>query len=230
MMEFPNMAQKAAKEKIRIGLAENEEYRCVVTRTPGGIIIDWQTAKRPFELPDHLIGASKGKNFAIFHSVPHQFIWREPFTIPLEYDDEEVLNHVHFVLNERLPTAIGEVYYDYKVDKFPEQDLQEVTVFAIRKEYAEKRHSQYHGVLDNELNCFWRGFQVLGYHFLNSDYKDEVYRVGNIIFHGKNNKAELLDAVPEGEKCLDVTQLNIDAHIPDKALYLAALGATLWEE
>ncbi|MDO4697222.1 MAG: hypothetical protein Q4A60_00855 [Pasteurellaceae bacterium] len=186
------------KPKIQIGIAENSHYRCWVWQENNRQTIQWQNKQ---QAPDLLIQRGLfSATFCIIRPIPQAFIWQKQATLVLS-ENETLYKQILQILHQELPIALADVYFDYHTQIQLEQNLVQVALYAVRKDYANGLLLPCPTILDCENHCYQRGF------------------------------AYLLPDMPANETGLDVNQIDEDLfpdNTQDKSLYITALGASLW--
>lgn len=220
MTIFSWFGQKKQKKVPYIGLSENSEYRCFVWSQNTKIEYYFQPKTTDFSLPPQA-GRSPQK-ITLIRPLPHRYIWRKVLFFPMNYDEQIIYRQIIHILQEELPLSLTEIYFDYKIEKQQDKQHQRLALFAVRKEYARKLLTHYRTILDSELHCYWRGFQ-----YFTTETENKFYQVEAFAFKSTLTGIDIIK--PQQDKnFIHIDQLNLPEEILDKNLYLAALGASLW--
>lgn len=200
MMKIANPFLARKSEKLQIGLAENEQYRCLVWQANGQLQVLWLNKEDEPLLALQRVGILQ--NFAIIYPVASQYIWRKSISLPL-MNDNLLYKQIIQILRQELPIDLEDVYFDYNVTAHIEQKISHISLYAIRKEYADTLHYDCPTILDCEQHCRLRTL-----HYFNVPLPETDNMLNDI------------------EHYIEPSAFPPDTR--DKSLYLLALGASLW--
>lgn len=241
MKLFQTISKNKRLKNKQIGISENRQYRCLVGQLEQIPRVIWQDIQEPFEIGLQQMLTRKGcfsnseaeevskftqpfmdntkPKFTLIRAVSHHYIWRKRVLLPLVDSEQLIYKQVIQILEQELPLPIEQVYFDFKIKQQMEKQLTQITLFALRKAFADPLLSEYPTILDNETHCYWRGF-----HYLFPKLENHFLKIDSLNFQFNSNGLTL----SEEDNGIDITTLDFPEKILSPHLYLSALGASLW--
>lgn len=223
MTLFQSIRKNKRSKKCQIGLCENAEWRCLVWQSAENAQpqVVWQKVNEPLEMALQQAVRS-GKNFTIIRPLPHQYLWRKTVYLPELHNPQLIYKQVIQILTQELPLPLNEVYFDFQVEQKRQAQLTQIRLFAVRKHFADQYHFPDATILDCELHCYWRGLA-----YLFPDLTHNALKIADLIF-AFTQKGLCFSASENHEHIIDINQLPFAEKPIQPALYLCALGASLW--
>lgn len=186
------------------GLAENEDYYCIVNAQTATPQLFWYP--KPMDLPTLVATFNatfkKKKNNARskwIRPIPSAYIWKKTLPLIQEQDQNALFRLVIQTLKQELPLPIEAVYFDFYCQSEKQTESKssnQLHLFALRKAFADPYILNLDTILDSEQHCYQRG----------KDY--------------------LLQTQPS---ITDITEYPFPDTILVPELYVLALGAALWK-
>ncbi|WP_053067690.1 hypothetical protein [Muribacter muris] len=211
-----------------VGISENNNYLCCVSFKNNQPQVHWlaKSASIPslFEIIQTAFGLSA---FRLVYATPYPFIWRKYLFFPAHYSQKMIYRQIVHYFNQTLPLGLENVYFDYQIKPFSENDAIRVILYAIKKTYVDEIVLNDKQVLDCELFCFIRGL-----HYLNNDPLDDIsaycYPIQGRYIHFKFDELKVYQNLPENITVYPMENVAFTEDILEPTLYLKALGASLW--
>ncbi|QIM63577.1 hypothetical protein A1D29_09900 [Pasteurellaceae bacterium Orientalotternb1] len=241
MKLFQTISKNKRLKNNQFGISENHQYRCLVGQFEQMPQVIWQNIKEPFEIGvQQLLAGSEcfpsseseevskftrkfvnktKQKFTLIRAISHHYIWRKRVLLPLVDNKQLIYKQVIQILEQELPLPIEQVYFDFKIKQQTEKQLTQITLFALRKAFADPLLSECPTILDNELHCYWRGF-----HYLFPKLENHFLKIDSLNFQFNSNGL----TISEEDNGIDITTLDFPEKILSPYLYLSALGASLW--
>ncbi|WP_373766202.1 hypothetical protein [Glaesserella sp.] len=215
--------------KHQIGISENADQFCLVYIKDDKVHSLWQ--QKPYDYNLFIRQAVRFlPKFTVVRPIPYQYIWRKYLFFPAHYTLPTLYQQVIQCLTQELPIPIEEIYFDYIIEKQPENPVIRVAIHALRKNYAEPLLTHSPTILDCEYYCFLRGFHHL-YTEPFEDIRQHRYLIGEHVVQFKSDKLTVSEKTPQDEDAADIfrfTDLALSNDTPDPFLFISALGACLW--
>lgn len=200
------------------GLSENNDYYCLVERTPQEFFIHWQAKSSSLFLP-------LTETAYLIKAIPFHLIWRRVLFFPKSYTQVLLYQQIIQKMVQELPIDITDLHFDYKIQSL--DNSWRVAIFAIRKNAIQPLMPENKSIFDCELHCIARALCYLN-HIPFEQITQYSYPIGNKFFTFHSDGILISETVPENSLLLiDNTQTS-PVEILDYSLYLKALGAALW--
>ncbi len=226
MSFFAKKISQNASSPLTIGVAENDDYYCILYFLNGKEKVIWQKKERELlTLLKEQIGEISAVN--IVRPIPYHYIWRKYFFMPATPNPTTIYKQILHTLKQELPLAINEIYFDFNHQYLASNQCTRIALYALRKNFAEPLILNKQTILDCELHCWQRA-----YHFLLAQ-QNQAKIIKNYYYLGKVfefKKNELFIHSKVDENTATLAQLNLAENIIDPNLYLLALGAALWKK
>lgn len=213
------------KHYKQIGISENATLRCIAWIQDEQPQVFWQKKEDDlFEFVEQHIGPKKQISAVL--PIPPQYIWRKVCYLPFIEQNHLLYKQIIDILKKELPIDLDRTYFDYKVERQAEYNRVVVSLFVLRREYADTLFTPYNTIMDCQLNCYMRGFKQLNPAITN-ELKENSYQVEDLSFQFEQGNLELN---PEKlrEPVYKITDLAFPEEVLDRSLYLCAIGASLW--
>ena len=218
--------REKSREMVQIGIAENEQYCCMVVQKEGQIL-DSQWHLTPYKLQNLLLQVVHfSQNFTIIRPLPYQYIWRKYVFLPLDIVEQDIHKQVIYILKQQVPLPIEQIAFDYIWEEQVSAHRIKLVIYAIKKEYIDSLLLDKFSIhLDCELHGYLRAFHYL-LPVSQENIFESSYHLDYLSFQFKDD-ALIIDPKESLYKYI-INQINFSGDILDTHLYLKALGASLW--
>lgn len=162
MHKFALFRHSRSPKIPQIGISENADWRCFVWQANQQPESFWQQANEPLQAGlRQLQAVGFLQNFAIIRPVPAHYIWRKTVALPFISQPHFIYKQVIAILKQELPLPLEQVYFDFTAEAIPEQQLIKISLFALRKTFAEQFMTSHSTILDCENHCYARACDYL---------------------------------------------------------------------
>lgn len=224
MSFFTLLSNKKSSILLKVGIAENNEYYCLVHFQDGQEHVIWQ--KKPIDL--EVLIKQHFQSSVLSHlirPIPYQYIWRKHYVTANTHSQTAQHKQVLQMIKQELPIPLEEMYFDFTTTEIPNQNVKRVSIYALRKAFADPLIINKQTVLDCELHCWQRGIHSL----LNNEQQPPKmfnYVYQNKAFTFKENKLIFCPEIPED--AISLENLCLPSEVIHPEIYVLALGAALW--
>ena len=224
MSFFTLLSNKKPSILLKVGIAENNEYYCLVHFQDGQEHVIWQ--KKPIDL--EVLIKQHFQSSVLSHlirPIPYQYIWRKHYVTANTHSQTAQHKQVLQMIKQELPIPLEEMYFDFTTTEIPNQNVKRVSIYALRKAFADPLIINKQTVLDCELHCWQRGIHSL----LNNEQQTPKmfnYVYQNKAFTFKENELLLCPEIPED--AISLENLYLPSEVIHPEIYILALGAALW--
>ncbi|WP_303818423.1 hypothetical protein [Actinobacillus minor] len=224
MSFFTLFLNKKSSIPLKVGIAENNEYCCLVHFQHGQEHVIWQ--KKPIDLTTFIKQQFQPHTLShLIRPIPYQYIWRKYYVTANTHSQTAQHKQVLQMIKQELPIPLEEMYFDFTTTEIPNQNVKRISIYALRKAFADPLIVNKQTVLDCELHCWQRGIHAL----LNNEQQNQKmfnYVYQNKAFTFKENELIFCPEMPEDAISLDSLCLPSEVIYPE--IYVLALGAALW--
>ena len=224
MSFFTLLLNKKSSIPLKVGIAENNEYCCLVHFQDGQEHVIWQ--KKPIDL--EVLIKQHFQSSVLSHlirPIPYQYIWRKHYVTANTHSQTTQHKQVLQMIKQELPIPLEEMYFDFTTTEIPNQSVKRVSIYALRKAFADPLIINKQTVLDCELHCWQRGIHSL----LNNEQQTPKmfnYVYQNKAFTFKENELIFCPEIPED--AISLENLCLPSEVIHPEIYVLALGAALW--
>lgn len=203
---------------IYYGISENAQYRCVVARQQDQSQLYWQASNT--SLPESI---RQSRN--LIYALPHHTIWRKVLFFPANTAPTLVYAQIIRFLKQQLPLPLEEVCFDYHIQQVEQR--QRVTLFVLRQQVFRAKSIPPQAILDCEWHCHIRAY----HHLLTLPMQSIAtycYPFQQQFLTWENDGIQSHLTPPPAKTLLYLPPISLSEPLVDMPLYLAALGASLW--
>lgn len=212
-------------DRTYLGLSEDSDYYLLTNVDEIGAVAQWWQKKSEGSVEDFLqksVGFNQetASKFRLIRTIPYQSIWRKNYIIYAQPNSKALHQQVIRLLKQDMPLPLEDIFFDYNYNILESGRMWQITLFAIRKDYADSLKITEDTVLDCELECQKRARIFLGMP------PDSGFVFDNKWINWGATGIEITPATAE--------QLALPYNFilpPDDdylELYLSAVGAALW--
>lgn len=212
------------KKHHLVGVSENNVSRCLLWHQEQQPVCIWQAQQ------DNIMEVISQfpfsyRNLQFVQSIPHTYIWRKVLYFPM-MESNLLYKHIIDSFKHELPTQLTETYFDYSVEPHLEQNRIKVSLFALRRNYADSLKMPQNTIIDCQLHCYLRGFDYL-LPDIQRPIIQNCYEMTTFTFQYQQDELQINPESPNMPK-YHINELCLPKDVLDKELYLSALGASLW--